>query len=65
MALHVTLTGMRGLVAPPLTMGAYHVLDSVHKGAGPFALALPCALVAAGAWRFQKMHRARPTPAAA
>ncbi|HEX5649896.1 MAG TPA: MFS transporter [Steroidobacteraceae bacterium] len=65
MALHVTLTGMRGLVAPPLTMGAYHLLDSVHEGAGPFALALPCALVAAGAWRFQRMHRARPAPAAA
>jgi hypothetical protein len=56
MALHVTLTGLRGLVAPPLTIAAYHVLDSIHAGAGPFALGLPFALIVTGAWRFQKMH---------
>ena len=65
MALHVTLTGMRGLVAPPLTIGAYHLLDSIYAGSGAFALALPAALVTAGAWRFQKMHRARLTHASA
>jgi hypothetical protein len=56
MALHVTLTGLRGLVAPPLTIAAYHVLDSIHAGAGPFALGLPFALIVTGAWRFQEMH---------
>ncbi|HET9692740.1 MAG TPA: MFS transporter [Steroidobacteraceae bacterium] len=65
MALHVTLTGIRGLVAPPLTIGAYHALDSIHAGAGPCALAIPCALVASGAWRFQKMHRDRRVHSAA
>jgi hypothetical protein len=65
MALHVTLTGLRGLVAPPLTVGTYHVLESIHAGSGPFALAIPFALVAAGAWRFHAMHRERSTPAGA
>jgi len=65
MALHVTLTGLRGLVAPPLTMAAYHVLDSLHAGLGPYALALPFALVVTGAWRFQRMHRRRVAQAAA
>lgn len=59
MALHVTLTGLRGLLAPPLTMAAYHLLDSIHAGLGPYALALPLGLVGAGAWRFRKMHRER------
>ena len=65
MALHVTLTGLRGLVAPPLTMAAYHVLDSLHAGLGPYALALPFALVVTGAWRFHRMHRRRVAQAAA
>ena len=30
MALHVTLTGMRGLVAPPLTIGLYYLLEAWH-----------------------------------
>ncbi len=64
MALHVTLTGLRGLVGPPLTIGAYHVLESIHGGAGPAALAIPFALVASGARRFQKMHRERQAQAA-
>jgi hypothetical protein len=58
MALHVTLTGLRGLVAPPLTIGLYHLLDYVHAGTGPIALGVPLALVVSGAWRFQRMHRA-------
>jgi hypothetical protein len=65
MALHVTLTGLRGLVAPPLTMGAYHLLDFVRPGAGPIALGIPLVLVVTGAWRFQKMHRERRVAAAA
>ena len=62
MALHVTLTGLRGLTAPPLTIGAYHVLDSIRAGAGPLALAIPLALVVAGAWRFQRMARVHAAP---
>ncbi|HWJ06930.1 MAG TPA: MFS transporter [Steroidobacteraceae bacterium] len=59
MALHVTLTGMRGLVAPPVTVGAYHVLERVHAGWGAFALAIPFTLVFTGARRFERMRRAR------
>lgn len=56
MALHVTLTGLRGLVAPPLTIGVYHALEWVHAGAGANALLIPFALVLAGAWRFRRME---------
>ena len=59
MALHVTLTGIRGLVAPPLTIGLYYLLDAWHPLAGPYALLLPLVLVVIGARRFQAMHRAR------
>ena len=59
MALHVTLTGMRGLVAPPLTIGLYHLLDNVRTGLGPGALLLPLLLVGSGAYRFHTMRRAQ------
>ena len=57
MALHVTLTGMRGLVAPPLTIALYHLLGSLHAGLGPVALLAPLLLVMGGAYRFHVMHR--------
>ncbi len=57
MALHVTLTGMRGLVAPPLTIALYHVLGSLHAGLGPAALLVPLLFVMGGAYRFHVMHR--------
>ena len=47
MALHVTLTGMRGLVAPPLTIALYHLLDNLRTGLGPAALLVPLLLVVA------------------
>jgi hypothetical protein len=53
----VTLTGMRGLVAPPLTIALYHLLGSLHAGLGPAALLLPMFLVMSGAYRFHVMHR--------
>jgi hypothetical protein len=59
MALHVTLTGLRGLVAPPLVIAAYHALEAVRPGLGPYALLVPVLLVLLGARRFQRMHRAR------
>jgi hypothetical protein len=57
MALHVTLTGLRGLVAPPLVIAAYHALDAVQPGLGPYSLLVPVLLVLLGARRFQLMHR--------
>ena len=59
MALHVTMTGIRGLVTPPLAIGLYYLLESLQSGAGPAALALPFALIVAGARRFARMHRDR------
>jgi hypothetical protein len=59
MALHVTLTGIRGLVAPPLTIGLYHLLDNLRTGLGPGALLLPLLLVGSGAYRFHTMRRAQ------
>ena len=57
MALHVTLTGIRGLVAPPLTIALYHLLGRLHAGLGPAALLLPMVFVMSGAYRFHALHR--------
>ena len=59
MALHVTLTGLRGLLAPPLAVLAYHGLEHLHRGLGPWALMLPLALIVAGAREFTVMDRGR------
>ena len=58
MALHVTMTGIRGLLTPPLAIGLYYVLDRLRPGLGAAALLMPFALVVAGARRFTAMHRA-------
>lgn len=58
MALHVTLTGLRGLLAPPFAIGAYHLLDAWRPGTGAWALLLPLALIVIGARRFTEMRRA-------
>jgi hypothetical protein len=59
MALHVTLTGMRGLIAPPITIGLYHLLGYLHSGLGPAALLLPLAFVGSGAYQFHSMRQAQ------
>jgi hypothetical protein len=59
MALHVTLTGIRGLLTPPVAIGLYYLLESVHRGAGVLALLLPFGLITAGARRFVRMHGAQ------
>jgi MFS family permease len=60
MALHVTLTGLRGLVAPPLAILAYHGLRRVAPGLEPLTMLLPVALITLGAWQFTAMRRAMP-----
>jgi hypothetical protein len=59
MALHVSLTGLRGLLAPPLVVAGYHGLEYLRAGLGPWALVLPVALIAAGAREFTAMDRGR------
>lgn len=58
MGVHVTLTGLRGGIAPPLGVLAYMGLEAWHHGAGKFALALPLLLTTAGALGFSRMSRA-------
>jgi hypothetical protein len=58
MGVHVTLTGLRGGVAPPVGVLAYMGLERWRPGAGQYALMLPLALTAAGAWGFTRMRRA-------
>jgi hypothetical protein len=57
MALHVTLTGLRGLIAPPVAILAYYLLQRVSPGLEPWALLLPVALIGWGAWQFTVMRR--------
>jgi MFS family permease len=58
MGVHVTLTGVRGGVAPPIGVLVYMGLEWVHRGAGEFALLLPLAMTAAGAMGFNRMRSA-------
>ena len=57
MALHVTLTGMRGLVAPPAAILAYYGLRRLGAGLEGWSMVLPVALILAGAWQFTSMRR--------
>jgi hypothetical protein len=56
MGVHVTLTGVRGAVAPPLGILFYAALESVQSGAGRFSLLLPLAMTTAGAIGFNRMR---------
>jgi hypothetical protein len=54
MGVHVTLTGLRGGLAPPLGVLVYMALERWQ--AGRYALLLPVALTAAGALGFNRMR---------
>jgi hypothetical protein len=58
MGVHVTLTGVRGGIAPPLGVLAYMGLEAWHRGSGEYALILPLLLTSAGAVGFRRMARA-------
>jgi hypothetical protein len=57
MGVHVTLTGLRGMLAPPLGIAAYQGLEALAAGAGRWSLLLPLAGTAAGAAGFGRMRR--------
>ena len=59
MGVNVTLTGMRGLVAPPAGVLAYEWLESQSAGAGRYSLLLPLAMTLAGAFGFNQMKGER------
>jgi hypothetical protein len=56
MGVHVTLTGVRGLIAPSLGMLCYQFLDTMRPGLGIVALLLPLGMVVAGAIGFVSMR---------
>ncbi len=56
MGVHVTLTGLRGMIAPPLGVVAYEWLESLHAGVGRWSLVLPLALTTVGALGFTAMR---------
>jgi hypothetical protein len=58
MALHVTLTGLRGLFVPPLAVLAYHGLRRLSPGLETLSMLLPVAIISWGAWQFTSMRRA-------
>lgn len=55
MGVNVTLTGMRGLIAPPLGAIVYTLLERRVPGGGRFALLLPLGMSLAGAIGFNRM----------
>ena len=57
MGVHVTLTGVRGGLAPPAGVVIYMALEAWHPGAGRFALLAPLLMTAAGAMGFSRMRR--------
>ncbi len=58
MGVHVTLTGVRGLIAPPLGMLCFDWLEAAQPGLGIVALLIPFAMVTAGAFGFVRMRAA-------
>jgi len=57
MALHVTLTGLRGLLAPTLAVLVYHGLRHLSPGLETGSMLLPVATIILGAWQFTAMRR--------
>ena len=64
MGVHVTLTGVRGLLAPPAGMLCYELLERWRAGAGVFALLIPLGMLTSGAFGFVAMREARRSAAA-
>jgi hypothetical protein len=57
MGVHVTLTGVRGAIAPPAGILVYQWLESLRPGLGMYSLVLPLGFVTAGAMGFSHMRR--------
>jgi hypothetical protein len=57
LGLHVSLTGLRGLIAPLIGVWCYGMLEAVEPGLGRWSLLLPLTVTAAGSIAFWKFHR--------
>jgi len=58
MAIHVTLTGVRGLLMPIIGISLYQYLESVESGLGRWALLLPLSMTTLGAILFGYFRKA-------
>lgn len=59
MAIHVTLTGVRGLIAPMIGVAFYQYLSGLGSGLAPWALLLPLVLTTSGSAWFVMLSRAQ------
>ena len=59
MGIHVTLTGIRGLIAPLVGVGFYQYLEGIEPGLGRWVLAFPFTLTLGGAVTFVILARLR------
>ncbi|GAB4183559.1 MAG: hypothetical protein Tsb002_05810 [Wenzhouxiangellaceae bacterium] len=59
MGIHVTLTGLRGLIMPPLGVLFYEFLRHAGGGLQQYSLVLPLVLSTSGACWFVYLHRCR------
>jgi hypothetical protein len=57
MGVHVTLTGVRGAIGPPVGILIYQSLEALRPGAGMYSLVLPLIFVTIGAAGFSHMRR--------
>jgi hypothetical protein len=57
MAIHVTLTGVRGLLAPLVGIAIYQWLEHLEPGRGRYVLLLPLGLTLAAACTFVVLAR--------
>jgi hypothetical protein len=62
MGVHVTLTGVRGAIGPPVGILIYQWLESLRPGLGIYSLVLPLAFVTVGAVGFSHMRRVMRAP---
>lgn len=62
MGVHVTLTGIRGLIGPPVAVGIYEILESARPGAGGWVFAVCLALNLAGAAAFALLRYRESSP---
>lgn len=58
MGAHVTLTGIRGLIAPLFGVWLYQLLGHYQPGLGRFVLVIPLVVTSLGAMGFVRMSRA-------
>jgi len=65
MAVHVTLTGLRGLLAPPVAILIYHGLRRWLPGHEGYVLLLPVVMIVSGTLQFNSMRRSTGARSAA